>query len=234
MATHTEATTHLNVALPTSVQRLADQPLQKGTPKKLDARQRAVILDALGQLKGVIDRLLLLLARNTLPEVPDFCKDQASPEFVQQVITYAHKLCFTTFAPPGYSQQTPLRHFRPPAPQEWQMHSSLLHAFARKEEARQAAAERGLSAAQQAEAAQEAVAQEAGSQAAPTWAANQPVPQEDMQDVQHAPEWSAYGVNCRPVRRAAPNAPAKVANIHSTGPARPKVANSHSTGPARR
>lgn len=82
-------------------------------------------------VQSQIERLLELLARNTLPDVPDYCKDQSSAEFLQQVVTLAHKLCFTTFAPPGYVQgQTALRHFRPPAPQEWQLHATKLHSFA--------------------------------------------------------------------------------------------------------
>ena len=49
----------------------------------------------------------------------------------RRLVTYAHKLSYTTFAPPGFvAGQTPLRNFRPPAPQDWQLRASLLHQFA--------------------------------------------------------------------------------------------------------
>ena len=45
-----------------------------------------------------------------------------------KVLAYAHRLSYSTFAPPGFIPgQTPLRHFKPPAPQELQLRSSLLH-----------------------------------------------------------------------------------------------------------
>ena len=92
---------------------------------------RDEIVHGLSQVQ--VQHLLDLLARHTLPDVPDFCSSQDSADFVKQVIAYAHKLCFTTFAPSGYAQgKTELRHFRPPAPQEWQMHATQLHAFARR------------------------------------------------------------------------------------------------------
>ena len=51
-------------------------------------------------------------------------------QFVRDIIAYAHKLSYTTFAPPGFVPgQTALRHFKPPAPQEFQLRSSLLHQF---------------------------------------------------------------------------------------------------------
>jgi hypothetical protein len=27
---------------------------------------------------------------------------QPTPKYARDIVTYAHKLCFTTFAPPGY------------------------------------------------------------------------------------------------------------------------------------
>ena len=42
-------------------------------------------------------------------------------------MAYAHRLSFTTFAPPDYGPERPLGLFRPPNPQDWQMHASLLH-----------------------------------------------------------------------------------------------------------
>lgn len=47
----------------------------------------------------------------------------------KDVITYAHKLCYTTFAPAGYEAGvTVLHNFRPPMPQEWQLRASQLYA----------------------------------------------------------------------------------------------------------
>lgn len=53
-----------------------------------------------------------------------------SEQYVRDVITYAHKLSYTTFAPPGFVPgQTALGHFKPPAPQDLQLRSSQLHQF---------------------------------------------------------------------------------------------------------
>lgn len=52
--------------------------------------------------------------------------------YVRDIIAYAHRLSYTTFAPPGFVPgQTQLRHFKPPAPQDFQLRSSLLHQFQR-------------------------------------------------------------------------------------------------------
>jgi hypothetical protein len=49
----------------------------------------------------------------------------------RRIVTYSHKLSYTTFAPPGFEPgKTPLGNYRPPAPQEWQMRVSQLHQFA--------------------------------------------------------------------------------------------------------
>ncbi|CAD7697929.1 unnamed protein product [Ostreobium quekettii] len=55
-----------------------------------------------------------------------------SPENVKEIITFAHKLCYTTFAPPGFQSGDPLHLFRPPAPQEQQFRNSALYSFAEK------------------------------------------------------------------------------------------------------
>jgi hypothetical protein len=48
-------------------------------------------------------------------------------------VAYAHRLCYTSFAPPGFVPgQTALQHHRPPAPQDAQLRSSLLHQFQRE------------------------------------------------------------------------------------------------------
>ena len=63
--------------------------------------------------------------------MPDCCKRAHTPAEARELVAHAHRLSFTTFAPPGYPEQ-PLGLFRPPNPQEWQMHASLLHAFKRE------------------------------------------------------------------------------------------------------
>ena len=51
----------------------------------------------------------------------------------QELIAYAHRLSFTTSAPPGFVPgQTPLGLFKPPAPQDMQLRSSVLHQFQRQ------------------------------------------------------------------------------------------------------
>eukprot|EP00873_Tetraselmis_striata_P003482 jgi/Tetstr1/423746/TSEL_014378.t1 len=71
-------------------------------------------------------------------------------ELAKEVVAYAHKISYTTFAPPSGSQAC----FRPPAPQDWQLMRSKLHAHARKmaaleasQRAEQAAAAPALAAA---------------------------------------------------------------------------------------
>ncbi len=82
-------------------------------------------------LQATAEGLQDLLDRNALPDVPDYCRVQPGPEAARRLVTYAHKLSYTTFAPLGFvAGQTPLRNFRPPAPQDWQLRASLLHQFA--------------------------------------------------------------------------------------------------------
>ena len=69
--------------------------------------------------------------RQTPPEVPPYCKVAPGVEAARRIVSYAHKLSYTTFAPLGYEAGRPLGgHFRPPAPQEGQMRSAQLHQFA--------------------------------------------------------------------------------------------------------
>lgn len=49
---------------------------------------------------------------------------------LSEVISYAHKISYTTFAPPEFGAGGPLRGALPPAPQEDQMRASQLYAFA--------------------------------------------------------------------------------------------------------
>ncbi|KAL9224153.1 hypothetical protein vseg_000217 [Gypsophila vaccaria] len=54
----------------------------------------------------------------------------ASQLKLSDVISYAHKISYTTFAPPEFGAGGPLRGALPPAPQEDQMRASQLYAFA--------------------------------------------------------------------------------------------------------
>ncbi len=77
------------------------------------------------------DQLAACIQRNSVPDVPASCKVPPGAEAARRVLTYAHKLSYTTFAPPGFEPgKTALGNFRPPAPQEWQMRMSQLHRFA--------------------------------------------------------------------------------------------------------
>jgi len=82
-------------------------------------------------LQESADQLAACIQRNSVPEVPACCRVPPGAEAARRVLTYAHKLSYTTFAPPGFEPgKTALGNFRPPVPQEWQMRMSQLHHFA--------------------------------------------------------------------------------------------------------
>jgi hypothetical protein len=63
-----------------------------------------------------------------------------TPEKIKSLISYSHRLAYTSFAPPGFVPgQTQLRHFKPPAPQELEMRASQLHQLQKKWEEMQQA-----------------------------------------------------------------------------------------------
>jgi hypothetical protein len=84
------------------------------------------------RLEAVIEALHSAVERHRLPD------DQhdlvsSSVEGVKQVVGYAQRLSYTTFAPSGFVPgQTPLGHFKPPAPQEAQFRASVLHQLQRE------------------------------------------------------------------------------------------------------
>lgn len=51
---------------------------------------------------------------------------------VRSLLSYAHRLSYSSAAPLGYQPGQPLYFFKPPAPQEAEMRASQLHAFARE------------------------------------------------------------------------------------------------------
>lgn len=97
----------------------------------LQAFSQSVMIKAELPLQESAVELQRLLDKHSLPDVPDYCKQPASVSNARAILTYAHKLCYTAFAPPGYEAGiTQLHHFRPPMPQEWQLRASILHQHA--------------------------------------------------------------------------------------------------------
>lgn len=58
--------------------------------------------------------------------------DAADAAFVRGLLSYAHRLSYSSAAPLGYQPGQPLYFFKPPAPQEAEMRVSQLHAFSRE------------------------------------------------------------------------------------------------------
>ena len=76
-----------------------------------------------------VHNLQRLLSRHAVPQMSSAGGIGASAASAKEIITYAHKLCYTTFAPPLYEAGvTQLHNYRPPMPQEWQLRASQLHA----------------------------------------------------------------------------------------------------------
>lgn len=79
--------------------------------------------------QGAAESLQAVVDKYTPPDGyrPPVAGDE---QYVRDILVYAHKLSYTTFAPSGFVPgQTALRHFKPPAPQDLQLRSSLLHQF---------------------------------------------------------------------------------------------------------
>ena len=90
---------------------------------------------ALESLQMALDRCAASSELSASPSIA------ATPAGVRELIGYAHRLSFTTRAPPGFVPgQSQLGQFQPPAPQELQMRASQLHEFARQAAERQRAA----------------------------------------------------------------------------------------------
>ena len=51
---------------------------------------------------------------------------------VRALLSYAHRLSYSSSAPLGFQPGQPLYFFKPPAPQEAEMRASQLHSFARE------------------------------------------------------------------------------------------------------
>lgn len=95
----------------------------------------------------------------------------ATPLGVRELVSYAHRLSYTTRAPPGFVPgQSHLGQFQPPAPQDLQLRSSQLHEFSRQYQERQRAAQQTAAVAAAAAAAQQAAPPQPSAQpkAAPT------------------------------------------------------------------
>lgn len=96
------------------------------------AAQRQTILDTLmNRLEAAATGLSDSIDRNTPAEVPERCGSPPSIAGVERTLALAHRLSYTSFAPPGFEPGvTPLGVFRPPAPQDGQMRAAQLHQFA--------------------------------------------------------------------------------------------------------
>ena len=81
-------------------------------------------------LQALAEDLQQVLDDTALPDGAAGSQLPATPAAVRQLLDYAHRLAYTTFAPPGHTAGQPLPpNFRPPAPQDWQMRASQLHSF---------------------------------------------------------------------------------------------------------
>ncbi|XP_044499168.1 mediator of RNA polymerase II transcription subunit 4 [Mangifera indica] len=64
-------------------------------------------------------------------ESDDLCTTTVASKLnLSDILSYAHRISYTTFAPPEFAAGGPLRGAMPPAPQEEQMRASQLYAFA--------------------------------------------------------------------------------------------------------
>ncbi|KAL4429587.1 hypothetical protein ABPG77_008636 [Micractinium sp. CCAP 211/92] len=98
------------------------------------------IADAQQKLQAAIVALQSAVDRYTPP--PGYQPPQSSgvdDAYVHGLLSYAHRLSYSSSAPLGYQPGQPLLFFRPPAPQEAEMRASQLHAFNREWEERQQA-----------------------------------------------------------------------------------------------
>ncbi|KAL4458401.1 hypothetical protein ABPG75_013266 [Micractinium tetrahymenae] len=112
------------------------------------------IADAQQKLQAAIVALQAAVDRYTPP--PGYQPPPSSgvdAAYVRGLLSYAHRLSYSSAAPLGFQPGQPLFFFKPPAPQEAEMRASQLHAFSREWEERQQALE-----AQRAAAARGAVA----------------------------------------------------------------------------
>lgn len=87
-----------------------------------------ILADLLPRLENAIEQLDACIT-----DQPASLRTAPLDDYAQaarRTLQYAHRLSFTTFAPPGYAPGAPLGLFRPPAPQEHQMCFSALHQLA--------------------------------------------------------------------------------------------------------
>lgn len=80
-------------------------------------------------LQEIATDLQAALKVHSLPAAPPFGGLDPTPETAKRIAIYAHKLSYTTFAPPAVLGQNL---FRPPAPQDYDFRASQLHQLARK------------------------------------------------------------------------------------------------------
>lgn len=115
-----------------------------GTSQHFGVLERRHILDMLlKDSQAAAWGMASSIDRNTMASAPEYCRKEPTLDSIQRTLALAHRLSYTSFAPPGFQPGvTQLHAFRPPAPQEWQMRSAHLHQFA--EEVRQRALQQQL------------------------------------------------------------------------------------------
>lgn len=130
---------------------------QAGTAGSTQAQAAfKAIADAQQELQAAIVALQAAVDKYTPP--PGYQPPPSSgvdAAYVRGLLSYAHRLSYSSSAPLGYQPGQPLLFFKPPAPQEAEMRASQLHAFSREWEERQRTVQQAV---QQAAAAQGAAA----------------------------------------------------------------------------
>lgn len=90
---------------------------------------RIILSSMLTKLEEESRKLQAGLDLHSLPDVPEYCRAEAIVSNARRAATYAHKLSYTTFAPPVVLGQNL---FRPPAPQDFDFRASCLHTLTRE------------------------------------------------------------------------------------------------------
>jgi hypothetical protein len=106
--------------------------LLRGSQQQAQCRSRLVCSSAqLPLLQTAIVALQATVDKFTPP--PGYRPPAACDErHVRALLSYAHRLSYSSSAPLGFQPGQPLYFFKPPAPQEAEMRASQLHSFARE------------------------------------------------------------------------------------------------------
>lgn len=80
-------------------------------------------------MQAIANGLQEALDLHMLPDVPELCRLQPNMMTAKRLLTYSHRLSYTSFAAQSSIGQ---QLFRPPAPQEWDFRASVLHRLSGK------------------------------------------------------------------------------------------------------